>query len=415
MMDKTPEQLYQERKNRILDAMQLKVPDRVPIIATGGFFAARYAGMTGKEVMYDPDKTAAAAIRFLQDFQPDIGENPFRMTYLGAMLEAVGYKGLVWPGHGLDDMSSYQFVEKEIMTMDEYDEYLFDPTDFTIRKLWPRIFDALKPFEKLPPFQDIVEYISVNKFIFFSNPEIQKAMEALSETGKILREKQEAAMSFEDKLVALGFPTISGSSAEAPFDYISDFFRGTKGTMLDMFRVPDKLFAMMEKILVIMLKRGLGVKNVDRPGVFIPLHKGLDGFMSMDQFKTFYWPTLKRLMEGLIAEDLIPMVFWEGDCESRLEVIGDIPPGKAVYRFEKTDLFKAKEVLGDVACLQGNVPLSLLIAGTPEEVKAYCKKLIDTVGRGGGFIMSPSTGLDNAKPENVKAMFDVTKEYGVYG
>jgi uroporphyrinogen-III decarboxylase len=393
-MDKTPEQLYQERKKRILDAMQLKVPDRVPIIATGGFFAARYAGMTSKEVMYDPDKTAEAAIRFLQDFQPDIGENPFMMTYLGAMLEAVGYQGLVWPGHGLDDMSSYQFVEREIMTMDEYDEYLFDPTDFTIRKLWPRIFDALKPFENLPPFQDIVEYISVNKFIFFSNPEFQEALESLSKTGKILQEKHEAATSFADKLVALGFPTISGSSAEAPFDYISDFFRGTKGTMLDMFRVPDKLIAMMEKILYIMLKKGLRATQTDRPGVFIPLHKGLDGFMSVEQFKTFYWPTLKRLME--------------------LEIIGDIPSGKAVYRFEKTDLFKAKEVLGDVVCLQGNVPLSLLIAGTPDEVKDYCRKLIDVVGRGGGFIMSPSTGLDNARPENVKAMFDVTKEYCVY-
>jgi uroporphyrinogen-III decarboxylase len=77
-------------------------------------------------------------------------------------------------------------------------------------------------------------------------------------------------------------------------------------------------------------------------------------------------------------------------------------------------MFKAKEVLGDVVCLQGNVPISLLVAGTPEEVKTHCKKLIDEVGRGGGFILSPSTGLDNARPENVKAMFDVTKEYGVY-
>ena len=100
-----------------------------------------------------------------------------------------------------------------------------------------------------------------------------------------------------------------------------------------MFRVPDKLIAMMEKIFPIMLKKGLRAKQVGRPGVFIPLHKGLDGFMSMDQFKTFYWPTLKRLMEGFIAEDLIPMVFWEGDCESRLDVIGDIPTGKAFPKY----------------------------------------------------------------------------------
>jgi uroporphyrinogen-III decarboxylase len=82
--------------------------------------------------------------------------------------------------------------------------------------------------------------------------------------------------------------------------------------------------------------------------------------------------------------------------------------------FERSDIFRAKEVLGDVVCLQGNVPLSLLVGGSPDDVKNYCRKLIDVVGKGGGFIMAPSTALDDAKPENVKAMFDITKEYGAY-
>jgi len=55
-----------------------------------------------------------------------------------------------------------------------------------------------------------------------------------------------------------------------------------------------------------------------------------------------------------------------------------------------------------------------LALGTPDEVKAYCKKLIDTAGKGGGFIMSNGAFFDKAKPENVKAMVDFTREYGVY-
>ena len=78
-------------------------------------------------------------------------------------------------------------------------------------------------------------------------------------------------------------------------------------------------------------------------------------------------------------------------------------------------MFKAKDILGDTVCLKGNVPLSLLVAGTPDDVKICCKKLIDVVGAGGGFIMDSSTVIDDAKPENVKAMIDYTKEYGVYG
>jgi len=75
---------------------------------------------------------------------------------------------------------------------------------------------------------------------------------------------------------------------------------------------------------------------------------------------------------------------------------------------------KAKEMLGDVACIGGNVPIDLLAVGTPEQVKDRVKKLIDTCGKGGGYLMANGVALDEAKPENVKAMIDATKEYGVY-
>jgi uroporphyrinogen-III decarboxylase len=413
-MGKTPEDLLKEREKRILDAIRLKVPDRVPIVTFGGFFSARYSGFTCKDAMYDWDKTVKATLRYLQDFQPDLGENPFMFTFMGAQLESIGYNRLAWPGHGLDDMSPFQFLEKEIMTEAEYDEYLFDPTDFIIRKVWPRVFETLKPFENLPPFHVVADYMSVGTFIAFADPAMQKALESMVNTGKIVQKIMGGAMEFNRKLVELGFPNIMGSAALAPFDFISDILRGTRGAMVDMRRVPEKLQAMIEKIYPIMLRMGLNAKRVGQPGVFIPLHKCLDTFMSPNQFKTFYWPTLKRLIESFIAEGLIPMVLWEGDCNTRLETIGDIPPGKALYMFERSDIFKAKEVLGDVVCLQGNVPLSLLVGGSPDDVKDYCKKLISSVGKGGGFIMAPSTALDDAKPENVKAMFDVTKEYGVY-
>lgn len=414
-MEKTPQELFEERKERVMDAIQLKVPDRVPIISFGGFFAAKYAGLTFKDAMYDREKTVEASLRYLQDFQPDLGENPFMFTLLGAQLESIGYKRLAWPGHGLDDMSSYQFIEGEIMKASEYDEYLFDPTDFVIRKVWPRVYGALEPFAQLPSLQTVTDYMSVSAFVSFADPGMQKALESMVNTGKIVQENFGAAMAFNQKLVELGFPSILGGAALAPYDYIGDILRGTRGIMVDMRRNPDKLLAMIEKVYPMMLRMGMTAKQAGLPGVFIPLHKGLDGFMSPDQFKTFYWPTLKRLIEAFIAEDLIPMVLWEGDCESRLDLIGDIPPGKAVYMFERTDMFKAKEILGDVVCLYGNVPLTMLVTGSPDDVKEYCKKLIDKVGKGGGFIMAPSTSLDDARVENVGAMFDVTREYGVYG
>ena len=82
--------------------------------------------------------------------------------------------------------------------------------------------------------------------------------------------------------------------------------------------------------------------------------------------------------------------------------------------FDTTDLVKAKAVLGDTMCIVGNVPPSLLQIGSPDKVRDYARKLIDTVGKGGGFIMSSRSVLDEANPELVKVWAEFTKEYGVY-
>ncbi len=98
-----------------------------------------------------------------------------------------------------------------------------------------------------------------------------------------------------------------------------------------------------------------------------------------------------------------------------MEIIKDIPEKKAIYWFENTDIFKAKKILGNTVCIRGNVPASLLINGSAQAVEDHCKKLIDVVGNGGGFIMDGAVGIpDESKPENVKVVSDVTREYGKY-
>ena len=47
-------------------------------------------------------------------------------------------------------------------------------------------------------------------------------------------------------------------------------------------------------------------------------------------------------------------------------------------------------------------------------MKNYARKLIETAGKGGGFLMTNGAFIDDVKPENVRAMVEFTKEYGVY-
>jgi uroporphyrinogen-III decarboxylase len=161
----------------------------------------------------------------------------------------------------------------------------------------------------------------------------------------------------------------------------------------------------------------MGVANARQNGcpvVFIPLHKGADGFMSEEQFKKFYWPTLKGLITGLIAEGCIPFPWAEGGYNTRLKLIKDVPKGKVIWGFDTTDMAKAKEILGDVACIGGNMSIATLSVGTVQNVKDSVKKLIADAGKGGGYIMMSGAVIENVPPANVKAMIDATKEYGVY-
>ena len=191
--------------------------------------------------------------------------------------------------------------------------------------------------------------------------------------------------------------------------------RGTKGIINDMYRQPDKVMAALDKLTKIEIKRGLSAANASGvPIVTMPLHKGADGFMSEKQFRTFYWPSLKQVALGLIDEGVVPSFFAEGGYASRLDIIKELPKGKVIWYFDQTDMTKAKEILGKTACLQGNVPTSIMCTGTAADTKAYCKKLIETAGKGGGFILAPGAGADEAKAENIHALLESAREYGTY-
>jgi uroporphyrinogen-III decarboxylase len=144
------------------------------------------------------------------------------------------------------------------------------------------------------------------------------------------------------------------------------------------------------------------------------LHRGSHGFMSLKQFEVFYWPYLLKVINALVDKGFTPDVFFEGDYNTRLEYLAQMPKGKVIARFDQCDLAKAKEILGGKICIAGNMPVSLLQVATIDEVKQKCKELIDAAGKDGGYIMAPASALDEVKPENLKAMIDFTKEYGRY-
>ena len=409
---------YQRRVQMFLDVIALKKPERIPVCPATGFYPFLYAGVTSEQAMYDYEKLGYALRKYHADFLPDSMAGT-ALYGPGKVLELLDYKLYRWPGHGVPPQEPYQCVEDEYMHADDYPRLANDPSDFFIRSYFPRVFGSLSALAKVGLFSDVLELPSVGAaMVPLGLPDVQEAMKKLLEAGRAAIEWIEACRAIDREIIStLGLTGLMGGFTKAPFDIIGDTLRGTRAVMLDKFRQPKAVLAAVERLVPLAIDAGVhSAKNSRSPVVFIPLHKGADSFMSSKDFQTFYWPTLKAVIIGLIKEGLIPYLFVEGAYNKRLDMISDpeIPAGRTIWMFDQTDLREVKKRFTGWACFGGNLPSSLLIAGKPEEVEAHVRRLIDDVGQDGGYILSTGATVDNAVAANLHAMIDTCKEYGVY-
>lgn len=413
---KEPEQLLAERGKRLQDALQLKQPDRIPINMPASYLLAEYGGVTHREQQDNWERAQELLEKFACEFQPD--------TVLGLFNNprpslALGDRMTKWPGYGLPDTGSFQFDEHEFMKGEDYDAFLEDPSDWAIRAYLPRAFGKLEGLQYLPPFgMCAFGHYHLGNLPMYASPPVQAALQALGEAIEVA--VADAAKMGESigRMAALGFPPtfLAGSLIEAPFDFMSDTLRGMRGIMLDMLRRPEKLLAAEQKVLKFQLEFAISFSAATGLKVaFIPLHRGSDGFMSLPQFERFYWPQLKEMMITLADNDIMPVCFYEGVWDQRLKYLTELPRGKTAGWFQRSDIFKVKEIVGDTMCIIGGMKNSLLQAGTQEQVRAETKKVCEIVGQGGGFIMSPGIGeMEGCNLDLVRVWADATREFGVY-
>jgi len=135
----------------------------------------------------------------------------------------------------------------------------------------------------------------------------------------------------------------------------------------------------------------------------------------MEHFNKLYWPTLKPIIEEIWSHGHQVLFYAEGNWNAHLKAFAELPEKSIVYHVDNADIFEAHKVLGEKFCISGGIPNFLLSFGTPQEVRDYCKRVIDGVAGDGGYIMDAGAIMQNdTKVENIKAMTEFTREYGVY-
>lgn len=406
---------YDKKWKRFQDTLELKQPDKIPVSMIAGFWYAKYGGISCRDLMYDFKTSNEISVKAITEMDPDVCLGAAQTAHWGPVMEAIDYKQLDWPGHGAPENSSYQYIDREYMTAEEYDDFIFDPTGYLYETYLPRCAGAYEGLRHLGGIAGN-PYFGIPASSFgFSLPPAIEAFEQMRKAGVEAGKTFASIGELTNMLAQKGYPVFGAGGTQAPYDVLADFMRGAKNMMKDLFRRPDKVLEALDKISSLVTKRVLqnympGNSNV----VVIPIHWAADNFMSLKQFEKFFWPPLKKMMLKMIDNGIVPMPLWEADCTSRLELISDMPAGKCVYWFESTNMIEATKHLGGKIAIHGNVQASVMATGSPDDVDASVRFLVENVAnKGGNLILSTSSPIPDETPiENVRALFAAARKYG---
>ncbi|MDR1908590.1 MAG: hypothetical protein LBQ35_01565 [Spirochaetaceae bacterium] len=411
---------YEARVKRVETAIALGTPDRVPCLPLAQTYPMIHAGYSVAECIYDVDKGIDAFLKYMREYEPDQAPGmQFNNLGMGKVMELQASKTTTWagaPDGRLDKNSIHQFIEFPILVEEEMDFFERDYSGWLLQKAYPKMSGLLEPFGTLP-VSTMGQMGDMLWGMFFSRPDVQKMIQTFAKIAE-LSAPINAKLAAAAKVMAdEGYPSFTGGMAGVPFDGYSDFLRGTLDSMVDLYEHRD----LIERYCKWTLENTL--QSIEMQGmnpaakgkwVFMALHKGMDTFLSDADYKNLYWRDLQIIINKIIDVGMVPYIYTEGPYNTRLKYLKEVPRGKVLYHFEEVDMKQAKKELGDIACISGGFPIYLLHFGKKQQVIDKCKELIDDCAPGGGFIFETSAGFDDAPPENVEAMFETVKTYGVY-
>jgi hypothetical protein len=360
-------------RERIETARSLKVPDRVPVSPLIDFFAPRLTGVKMSDFILNDDVANKAIETTFEKLGGYDEIFPPQMITMSAFT----LKAKI-PGRDLPADALLQVCDEEIMKLEDYD------------------LAAKKGFQA---------------FLL----ELMNRIGATQNAARVLG-LGNAIKNLKKTWDKRGIPVTCSALCFVPIELFS-FYRSVQKILLDMHRYPDKIIKASDAIIneAIMIAKSTcdasGVKTV-----FVGAQRTSPSFVSPKIFERLTLPWLKKIVETLHSGGYHTLLHFDCNWTLDLDYLRQLPKGACTLELDgQTDIFKAKEILGDHMCIMGDVPATLFRLGTRNDVEKYCLKLINEVGEGGGFILSSGCSVPvDAKIENVKAMIDTAKKNGMY-
>lgn len=230
----------------------------------------------------------------------------------------------------------------------------------------------------------------------------------------------EEARSVRQYAVVCGGDRLNRTAQFKPAMYL----RGMEQMMVDLVLNPVIVEAMIDHITNYYLEyderifqKANGSIDIFYMGDDFGTQNGL--LMSVDMWRKYFKKGFKRFIDlshrhgvkvmhhtcGGVFE-LIPEFI---DCG--LDILQSLQP-----RAKGMDFNKIKKEYGKYLAFQGGVDIQgVMPFGTTEDVKAEVKRVIETLGPGGGYILCTSHNIQLDTPsENILALYDAAQEFASY-
>jgi hypothetical protein len=350
-------------------------------------------------VTQDYEKAFAATRKCAADFDWDA--TVANMVYGWAGLtQAIGLKYYAVPGVDLDVNTGFQYIEppedKAWMPPEDYDALIADPTGYLFNVWLPRVSADVAAPGQPNTLRNNLSFV-------------KGGMAMMAYFGGFGRQAD---------LLRRESGTVSAIAGilKAPLDILADKLRGYLGLCTDLYDRPQKVLAACEALAPHLAHVALsGADPTKNVPITIWMHRGCVPFVNPEHFEKIFWPTLKPILQEIWRHGHQVLFYAEGKWGAHLQRFAELPDASIIYHVDRDDIFEVHKVLGHKFALSGGIPNDLLAFGTPKQIREVCKKVIDGVGRDGGYIMDASAIVQNdARVENIRAMTDFTREYGVY-
>lgn len=363
---------------RLWAAIRLESTDRVPLVPT--LLPEPAAGLAGVS-MAAVAADNAVAVRAAFDVFDRYGgwENPYPAAYTPSQLQAAGIFPMKMriPGRNLPDDAVFQLEEEEILRPDDYraiaavgmdqfyyEDYLWRVTDLARDEIPEAIGRLVQSYEHF-----IAECSRRNTRPFF------------------------------------------GGYALHPFFSLS-LMRSMIPFTQDLYYNPEPVERALKRMTADVIAKQIPIVKQSGLGLWLFVEERASGAVYPPAIlERFWWPYTLEIVDACRAEGIVTIFHLDQCWDKNLPQFKQLPKGSAVLELDSsTNIFRAKELLGGHLCLHGDVPAALLSIGTPEDVAAYCRRLIREVGAGGGFILGSGCSVPaDARPENFRAMVETAK------